>query len=178
MTTMNRCIPNPHQLKSLPAILSIVLLVAVSSGCLPGSRNMAWESRAKSMLRSMGSSQLAFQGTNPDNSYGTFKALQNSMYIPAGYTLDNMMEGHTMTWEVSSSTAVSTVEKEEVFGFSDVIERDEEDDTVYDEFTIIAFPRDPRELSTFCITEDQVLRVYNPDNGNDIDDVKTWDPIM
>lgn len=186
MKTRNRNNSPSGLSKSIPAILAIVLITSFfSTGCYPATRsselekamNDAFVSRAKSALRSIGSCQLEFQGSSPNGSYGTFEALQNSQYIAAGYTLDNMMEGHTMTWEVSSSTAVS-VEEEEVVGFSDVIEMEEDDDdTVYDEFTIIAFPRDPKGLSTFCITEDQLLRVYNLDEGNDPDNVKTWEVV-
>jgi hypothetical protein len=50
----------------------------------------------------------------------------------------------------------------------------------FHEFTIIAYPTDTRPgfLHTMGIAEDQVVRVYNPENGNDFRRVETWDPYM
>jgi hypothetical protein len=47
-------------------------------------------------------------------------------------------------------------------------------------FTIIAFPNPgtPKHLDTFAITEDQIVRIYDPDNGNKFESVKTWDPLL
>ena len=122
----------------------------------------SWQSRAKGTLRSIGSSQLAFQGVYEDHRYGTFDELKEKLYIAEGYTLGNMIENYSITWEVYNLSTVTT----EIH-----------------EFTVIAYPRDTRPgfLNTFAITEDQVVRVYNPrnrKNKNRVDSVKTWDPIM
>ena len=47
-------------------------------------------------------------------------------------------------------------------------------------FTVIAFPRDTRAryLSTFAVTDDQVVRVYTDDPGVLFDSVTTWTPIL
>jgi hypothetical protein len=55
-------------------------------------------------------------------------------------------------------------------------------------FTIVAYPRDtyPGYLATFGVTDDQVVRMYNPDSvlglneyiGLDDPRVNTWDPIL
>ncbi len=48
-------------------------------------------------------------------------------------------------------------------------------------FTIIAYPRPERSygrLATFAITEDNVVRVYNPGPGVSPRDPHTWQPIL
>ena len=144
-------------------VLIVILGWVLASIFVPtqyGSRRPAWQSRAKGTLRSIGSSQLAYQGTNYAKNYGSFEALKHDLYIAKGYTLGNMIENYSMTWEVYNG---STVEEEDIHLFE-----------------VVAFPRDrrPGYLSTFAVTEDQVVRVYNPDEGNDPGNVKTWDPIL
>ncbi len=121
--------------------------------------------RAKGTLRSIGSCQLAYQKTNNGKLYGSFEALKRDQYINEGCTLGNMIDNYTMTWEVSN---VSTVTTEEMAGGTSSA------------FTIIAWPRDTRPgfLNTFGVTDDQIVRVYNPTNENDLSKVKTWDPIL
>jgi hypothetical protein len=122
-----------------------------------------WESRAKGILRSIGSAELAYQQSNEMKVYGSFDALQSVGDIAEGYTLENMIEDYTMTWEVSN---VSTAPTEMI-------------DIADNSFTVIAWPEyRTMLLRTFAITEDQVVRVYTPANDNELDDVKTWDPIL
>ena len=51
---------------------------------------------------------------------------------------------------------------------------------LFSTFTVVAYPRDTRPgfLSTFGITEDQVVREYDPERGYSHEDVHTWDPIL
>jgi hypothetical protein len=83
----------------LAAIFLVVayILVPSQSGKLP----YAWASRAKGTLRSLGSSQLAYQGTNLFKNYGSYEALKNDYYIAEGYDLDNMVEKYYLVWFVS-----------------------------------------------------------------------------
>ena len=121
-------------------------------------------SRAKGTLRSISSAQLHYQEENENKSYGSFQDLVRAGEISEGYTLGNMIEKYSMTWEVNN---VSTAPTEE---FPTGVRKT---------FTIIAWPNyETYLLSTFAITEDQVVRVYNPGEGNELDDVKTWDPIL
>ncbi len=117
-------------------------------------------SRAKGTLRSIGSSQLAYQGTNNEHNYGSFQALRKTLYIAQGYTLGNMIENYSMTWKAYN---LSTVAGEPGIH----------------QFTVIAYPRNTSssDLQTFCVTEDQVVRVYNPPN-NDLAAIYHWDPIL
>ena len=124
-----------------------------------------WQSRAKSVLRSIGASQLAYRDQNDHGNYGSFEALQRDLYIAEDYTLDNIIEHYTLTWDV---TNLSTVSPEGIIG--------EDIHT----FTVIAWPQGPRSrgLHTFGITEDQVAREFDPRHGNRVEEVKSWDPIL
>ena len=130
-----------------------------------GARRPAWAARAKGTLRSIGSAQLAYQSANDRRVYGSFQALQNVEDIATGYTLGNMIENYSMTWEANT---VSTTPTEEF------------PSGLISTFTVIAYPHSTRyrHLQTFAITEDMLVRVYNPRNGNDPVSVRTWDPIL
>jgi hypothetical protein len=141
-----------------------IIVAMIMPGLLNSSR-AAWMSRAKGTLRSIGSAELSYQGHNKGKFYGSFKALQDSQDIATGYTLGNMIENYSMEWQVNN---IST-------GNSDDLPSGD-----MRSFVVIAWPRDksPGYLNTFAITDDQVVRVYNPDNGNNLEDIKSWDPIL
>jgi len=151
------------ELLVVAAIIAIIAAIAIPS--LMNARRAAWMSRAKGTLRSLGSTQLAYQSTNNNKNYGTFQAMLDTLYIGDGYNLSNMIENYSMSWDVTQSDDLTG---ELGTGIAN------------NQFTIIAFPRDSRAgfLNTFGITEDQVVRVYNPDEGNLWDSVHSWDPIL
>ncbi len=142
-----------------------MLFSLIITGCPSTGHPAAWDARAKGTLRSTGSSLLAYQGQNDNNHYGSFQALQDTLFIADGYTLGNMIENYSMTWSVSN---VSTVVSEE-FPYG-----------VVSTFKIIAYPRETNQrcLMTFAVTEDQVVRAFNPDNENEFLNLKFWDPIL
>jgi prepilin-type N-terminal cleavage/methylation domain-containing protein len=154
------------ELLVVAAIIAIIAAIAIPQ--LLNARRAAWQSRAKATLRSIGSSQLAYQNTNNDKLYGSFKALKGDMYIAEGYSLGNMIENYSMSWDISNpyqGTGGSIAQG----GIGN------------NKFTIIAYPRDTRKgfLNTFAVTEDQTVRVYNPDNpSNQFGSITTWDPIL
>ncbi len=155
------------ELLVVAAIIAIIAAIAIPQ--LLNARRAAWESRAKSTLRSTGSSQLAYQGTNNEKVYGSFDALVKSLYIADGYTLGNMIENYSMSWEVTLVDDVRGSGLGEGTGIGSNL------------FTIIAYPRDTREgyLNTFGITEDQVVRVFDPTKpGASLEAMTTWDPIL
>ncbi len=123
------------------------------------SNRARWETRARISLKKIGRSQEAFFNASDRGIYGNFEAVRNAGYIREGWSLDNMVENYTLTWDVAN---ISTVTEE------------------IHTFTIIAYPRDTRPgyLNTFAITEDQRFRVYDPYDGNDFTSVHTWDPIL
>jgi type II secretory pathway pseudopilin PulG len=146
-------------------VIAILIIAAMAIPSLLCARRAAWQSRAKGTLRSIGSSQIAFKGANQDNTYGTFDELKAEPFIADGFTLDNIIENYTMEWEVNNF---------------EVMESGENPEGINSTFTIIAFPRNrrPGYLQTFAITDDQVVRVFNPDGENDFDTVNSWDPIL
>jgi len=154
------------ELLVVAAIIAIIAAIAIPQ--LLNARRAAWMSRAKGTLRSIGSAQLAYQGSNNNKVYGSFEALQDVGDIADGYTLANMIENYSMSWDVTVP-------------YSDLREGTiTEGGIAANAFTIIAYPRDRREgfLQTFAITEDQVVRVFNEDSENEFGSIKTWDPIL
>lgn len=162
------------ELLVVAAIIAIIAAIAIPS--LMNARRAAWMSRAKGTLRSTGSSQLAYQGTNNEKYYGTFSALKKTLYIAEGYELGNMIENYSMWWDITEPSGSIYTGKLGDSGIG------------MNQFTIVCYPRDTRPgyLMTFGITEDQVVRVYNPEslhrsntwNGFDDPNVKSWDPIL
>ena len=159
--------PNIWRAIVVANIISYILLVAGASYYFKprdfdGATGQSW---AKGTLRSLGKDQLAYRSNNNAKVYGSFQALKDTDYVPDVYQLDNMVDTYTMTWVVDS---VSTAPSEEFPA------------GVMSTFTIIAYPRDTRPgyLNTFAITDDQAVRVFSPQNGNLMEDVKTWDPIL
>jgi len=155
------------ELLVVAAIIAIIAAIAIPS--LLNARRAAWQSRAKGTLRSIGSSQLAYQGTNNEKFYGSFTALKDDLYIAEGYSLGNMIENYSMTWTASQQSTTG--------GLGGGIGQNS--------FTIVAYPRDTRPgyLLTFGVSDDQVVRVYNPTNGNtwngfDDPTIGNWDPIL
>jgi hypothetical protein len=165
--------------KILLPLFTAILAILVMTGCTTNRRD-AYASMAKGTLRSIGSSELAFQRSNKEKSYGTFEELQREQHIAMGYSPGNMIEGYTMEWTAYASNPTDEGEDGETeFADSSRTETGLIPHEVYDMFTIIAYPKtSSMGLQTFGITEDQVVRVYNPGNSNDLSDVKTWDPIL
>jgi prepilin-type N-terminal cleavage/methylation domain-containing protein len=154
------------ELLVVAAIIAIIAAIAIPS--LLNARRAAWQSRAKGTLRSIGSSQLAYQGTNNNKYYGSFEALQADLYIADGYTLGNMIENYSMTWSATNPYKGTGGSGPTGIGNNS--------------FTIIAYPRDTRPgfLNTFLVTDDQVVRIFNPPPGgnNVFEAVYHWDPIL
>ena len=154
------------ELLVVAAIIAIIAAIAIPS--LLNARRAAWMSRCKGTLRSLGSSELAYQSTNNLKYYGTFEAMEDTYYVQEGYTLGNMVENYSLTWDITQS--------DDPYG-------DIGTGIAGNKFTIIAYPRDDRVgfLLTFGITEDQVVRVFNPGSQfgpNTWESVTSWDPIL
>ena len=120
------------------------------------------ERRAVLRLRAIGRCQLAYQGTNNNKSYGSFEVLKAAGYFREDETLDAIIGGYTVDWSVFNPGPPPGL-------LCDWI--------LINHFTVVAYPRAERSLGlrTFAITEDQVVRVYNPVGGNKPDAVNGWD---
>jgi len=161
----------PRGAFTIIAILAVVIVLAlISAITVPKILNARRDIREKetiSQLQSIGSSQTAYRSTNNNKLYGTFSTLKKQGYVPGEATPGDMIEQYSLSWFVSDMPA--TTDSTDAGGRS-----------YPGRFTVIAFPLDGGfdNLSTFGISEDMVVRVYNPDNNNDVDDVRTWDPIL
>jgi prepilin-type N-terminal cleavage/methylation domain-containing protein len=152
------------ELLVVAAIIAIIAAIAIPQ--LLNARRAAWQSRAKGTLRSIGSSQLAYQNTNNKKSYGTFDALKKDLYIAEGYTLSNMIENYSLSWTCTNPASQTGLQGGGIGN---------------NQFTVIAYPRDtrPNFLNTFAIIEDQTVRVFNPSKATNLwGSVTTWDPIL
>lgn len=148
--------------------LRSVIFFAIVSIPLSGLQNgMAarLRSQAKGTLRSIGTAQLDYQSQNEDHRYGSFEDLQAVQAIAQGYWQSDLIEGYSLSWQVSN---VPTGDSQN-YPPNEV-----------NTFTVIAWPRDrsPGFLATYGITEEQIVRVYNPDSSNKVDSVGKWDPIL
>ena len=131
-------------------------------------RSTAPMSRAKGMLRSFASAQSAYQHMH--GVYGTFDELVDEGFILSGNSMpgrpDRLSDVYFTEWECNNISVVPP----------DIMPKNSPNT-----FTIIAYP-DPmfsdEFLNTFAVTEDQVVRVYNPDEGNVFESVPLWDPIL
>jgi len=148
-------------------VLALVVIAIFQSAAtiLPDYSIRNSEGRAKWVLREMGSSQLAYQGTNNPKKYGSFRALQQDQYIGAQYTTANIISGYALDWTVNNPSSGRGCLCSGIGNNT---------------FTIVARPylHRPKGLSTFAITDDQVLRKFVPANGNLDYSVKSWDPII
>jgi hypothetical protein len=157
--------------KGMEFVTFIILAVIVGSfGLLLTARTRSfYEDRARNMLRSIGSSQLAYQGTNNEKAYGSFQRLKDDWYLPANADLNRMISNYKLTWD---NDGPFNLPPGQLCCFC------------FHSFTIIAYPNQKSLLSlrTFAITEDQVVRVYLPENNdrhsNDFYAVHTWDPVL
>jgi len=146
-------------------VLIFFVLAYISLPSILGVRRAQWQVRTKGTLRSIGSSQAAF--FDQFGTYGSFEELVNASYIPDDITLDNWVGNYRLVLENNAPQP----------GFE------------HGTFTVVAYPRDmrPGYLLTFGVSDDQIVRVYNPDdktggcnqyNGPTDPMVQTWDPIL
>jgi len=146
---------------SFLAIIIIIAAFAIPS--LLNARRSAWQSRAKDTLKAIGDMQDLFFEHDNSGSYGTFQDCMDLELIAYGYTLGNMIDNYTMTWDVTKRELAE--DGETWVGTST--------------FTIIAYPLDTRPgyLNTFAIREDSIVRAFVPEFGNIESDVLTWEPV-
>jgi len=145
-------------------VVSIALIAGIAIPQLLNAKRSAWETRAKSTLKLIGTSQLAYQSTNSSENFGSFNALLSNEYIAKGYRPSNIIDNYSLYWEVNTLSIISP---------EDAIQH-------LNTFTVVAFPIDTRnkQLATYAVREDQVVRVFNPEQGDKFDLIYTWDPIF
>jgi hypothetical protein len=142
----------------------LIILIAVILYAKAAPRRI--EANAVRKLRSFGDAELAYHERDRRYYYGSFEALQKSGRIPANETLRNTIPKYLVTWTIPDYAEQERIERE--LGGVDMMVQT---------FTIIAYPYNPAKLHTFDITDDQIIREFSPDKGNQFDAVHSWTPV-
>jgi hypothetical protein len=120
---------------------------------------------ARETLRSIGSAQLAYQGSNNNKFYGSLGALVENGDLYEDATHTNLILHYSLSWEVFNSPR-------QIWHGATIC-----GGLACNSFTIIAWPDRQRvlftDLKTFAITEDQVIRQFDLSNGNNLNVVST-----
>lgn len=119
-------------------------------------------------LREIGHAQYEHSSHDEQRYYGTFEELQDKGYLHPSFTTGAAIEGYKLEWDIRYHNIPLNL------GTSG-----------QNQFTIVAYPvlTYSPALQTFGITDDHVIRVYNPENNNpfvsrDDPHVRSWDPIL
>ncbi|HEX9744423.1 MAG TPA: hypothetical protein VGB30_03255 [bacterium] len=190
--TLKSAVQPSHDSKSkFPKLLWIIFFIAIFGyfgyGIWLNARCGFTEKRAVNILRQIGKSQLAYQGTNNWRVYATFEGMVNDGYIERKYTQDNIIQEYSLTWRIYPDAA--TEQKFYEFYYSadeipyvlraaykpEIIPASRGAST----FTIIAYPDIPNkcELGTFGISDWQVVRMYVDDPEVSEDSFSSWSRI-
>jgi prepilin-type N-terminal cleavage/methylation domain-containing protein len=148
-----------YTLLELLYVVSIIsLLAALLIPQLLIQRTSAIEAVAQRRLRTIGSVMADYALTQNEGNYADFQELKDAHLINRNLTEDNLIVDYSLQVTATDLSAGSP-----------------------SRYTIIAVPRPERSygrLSTFAITEDNVVRVYKPGPGVDPDNPYTWQPIL
>jgi prepilin-type N-terminal cleavage/methylation domain-containing protein len=149
-----------YSLLELLLVVSIIsILAALLIPQLLIQRGRLIEAQAQRRLRTIGSVMADYTLSHAEEGYADFQELKDSNMISDHVTLSSIIVDYSL-----------------VFVTTDTI-----DETGHASYTIIAYPRPERSngrLSTFAITEDNVVRVYKPGAGVSPNDPDTWEPII
>jgi len=149
-----------YSLLELLLVLSIIsILAALLIPQLLIQRGRAIEALAQRRLRTIGSVMADYTLSHRDGTYADFQDLKDADLISKNLSLSNII--------VDYSLVFLTTDPGEQGGTA--------------RFTIIAYPRPERSygrLSTFALTEDNVVRVYKPGGDVSPTDPHTWQPII
>ena len=122
-------------------------------------RSRVVEIQAQRRLRTMGSVMADYSLSQHDSTFSDFQELKDAHLISKEITLSNFIVDYSLA--ITSSEVSPGVSGKR--------------------YTIIAYPKPERSqgrLSTFAITEDNLLRVYRPGVGVSPNDPHTWDPVL
>jgi prepilin-type N-terminal cleavage/methylation domain-containing protein len=139
------------------SIICVLLAILVPQLLVQKSRIV--EIQAQRRLRNIGSVMADYTLSHHDGNYADFQELQDANLISKDCSLSSIIVDYSLAFINSEPVA-----SESSGGY-----------------TIIAYPipdRSRGRLSTFAITEDNVIRVYNPGPGISPNDPHTWDPVL
>ena len=148
---------------TLLELLYVMSIVAVLAGMLIPQlilqRARAIEISAQKRLQTIGSVMAKYSLSNRRGDYGTFQQLKDARLISNDVTQTSMVTDYSLAL---MTTKAATMGRPAAF-------------------TVIAYPRPERSsgrMSTFAITDDNVVRVYRRRPGVNPLDPRTWDPIL
>lgn len=116
------------------------------------------EAQAQRRLRTIGSVMADYTLSHLEEGYADFQELKDSKMISDNVTLSSIIVDYSLAFHTTDTAGSGSAG-----------------------YTIIAYPRPERSygrLSTFAITEDNVVRVYKPGPGVSPNDPDTWEPII
>jgi len=149
-----------YTLLELLFVVSIIsLLIALLVPQLLAQRSRIIEIQAQKKLRTIGSVMAAYALSQEEGNYADFQDLKDARFITRDVTLSSIIVDYSLVFQTTDSG-------------------DSESSGLY---TIIAYPRPERSqdrLSTFAITEDNVVRVYEPGPGVSPTNPHTWPPVL
>ena len=119
------------------------------------------EAQAQRRLKTVGSVMADYALADNDGSYPDFYQLKHNDMIAQDVTMSSLIVDYSLSF-------INPSRSDRPHGTPPM-------------YTIIAYPiakAGYAELSTFAITEDNVVRVYRPGPGVSVNDPHTWDPIL
>lgn len=151
-----------YTLLELLYVISIIsLLGAMLIPQILTQREKVIMATAQRRLKSIGSVMADYSLSHEGGNYPNFEGLKSAKLISPGVTLSNLITDYSLE--------VTALSRHSEFGGPP-------------RYTIIAYPRLERSfsgrLSTFAITEDNVVRVYRPGRDVNPEDPYTWEPIL
>lgn len=172
-----------YTLLELLFVISIIsLLSAMLIPQLLIQRDRIIEAQAQKRLKTIGSVMADYALSNRGGSYAEFQELKDSNMIRRDLTLSSIITDYSLSFitndRIQNRNNGQMYLGKELGGESGEAHTSMEPPHSY---TIIAYPRPERQharLSTFAITEDNVVRVYSPGTGVSLNDPGTWSPIL
>lgn len=149
-----------------PISITVWIVVAVGIGLLSLPQSHGYPGRLVyrmiTLLETLSISQERYKDWNPEGTYGTLEALQEAHHDYPATTIDDLSDSFTISCFVRNVD----VEPDESFP-----------NGIISSFTIYAHPTGKYHLRTFAITQDQVVRIFDPDEGCDPENPDTWKPV-
>ena len=149
---------------TLLELLYVVSIIALLAGMLIPQlltqRARLIEVTAQRRLRTIGSVMADYSLARHGTEYADFQELKDADLISGDLTKSTIITDYSLVF--------ITIDRSPGMG----------DPAGY---TIIAYPKSDRSmdmLSTFAITEDNVVRIYRPGPGVSVTDPHTWSPIL
>lgn len=139
------------------SIISVLMAILVPQLLIQRSRVV--EISAQRRLRSIGSVMAEYSLSRHEGAFTDFQELRDAHLISIDITLSTFIVDYSLAITRSVNTPGVSGRR----------------------FTVIAYPKPERSqgrLSTFAITEDNMLRVYRPGVGVSPNDPHTWDPVL